>query len=268
MNNYYSPETILIVDDSEENLHLLTELLIEKEYEVRPALDGQSAIVAALAEPPDLILLDIVMPGIDGYQVCEQLKADQQTQDIPVIFLTALNEVSNKVKGFSLGAIDYITKPFQPEEVMARVEVHLAKQRLKKQLEEQNRRLQQEIEVRITAERQLRLLDRAIAASSNGIVITDAQLPDNPVVYVNSGFENITGYTAKEVVGEKCHFWQGIEISKAIAEKRNCQTVLRNFRKDGTPFWQELTISPVYDAQGLAQSNYLPFGHSTCSFLM
>ncbi|NER95704.1 MAG: PAS domain S-box protein [Symploca sp. SIO1B1] len=250
MNNYLSPETILIVDDSEENLHLLTELLIKNEYEVRPALDGESAIVAALAEPPDLILLDIVMPCIDGYQVCEQLKADQRTQDIPVIFLTARNEVSDKVKGFSVGAIDYITKPFQPEEVIVRVEVHLANQKLKKQLEEQNLRLQQEIEVRITAERQLRLLDRAIAASSNGIIITDAQLSDNPVVYVNSGFENITGYTAKEVIGENCRFWQGIELSKAIDEKRNCHTVLRNFRKDGTPFWQELTISPVYDAQG------------------
>ncbi|NET61284.1 MAG: PAS domain S-box protein [Symploca sp. SIO2E6] len=258
MNDYHSPETILIVDDSEENLHLLTKLLLEHKYEVRPALDGQSAIVAALAEPPDLILLDILMPGINGYQVCEQLKADERTKEIPIVFLTALQEVCDKVKGFSLGAIDYITKPFQTQEVIARVEAQLANQRLKKQLEEQNRRLQQEIAFRTAAEKQLRLLERAIAASSNGIVITDAQLPDNPVVYVNSGFENLTGYTAEEVMGKNCRFLQGMELEQtgrgqlrqAITEKQECQTVLRNFRKDGTPFWQELTISPVYDPQG------------------
>ncbi|NEP11661.1 MAG: PAS domain S-box protein [Symploca sp. SIO2C1] len=258
MNNYHSPETILIVDDSEDNLHLLTELLTENEYEVRPTLDGESAIVAALAEPPDLILLDILMSGIDGYEVCQQLKADERTKEIPIIFLSALDEICDKMKGFSLGAMDYITKPFQTEEVIARIEVQLANQRLRKQLEEQNRRLQQEIEIRTATEKKLRLLERAIAASSNGIVITDAQRSDNPVIYVNSGFERITGYTAEEVIGQNCRFLQGTEpeqtqitkLRQAIAEKKDCQTVLRNFRKDGTPFWQELTISPVYDVQG------------------
>lgn len=251
-------DKILIVDDRPNNLKLLGKILSQRGYKLHFANNGNQAIRLAKSMEPDLILLDIVMPEIDGYAVCKQLKADEKTNQIPIIFVSALNEAVDKIEAFAIGGVDFFTKPFQSDEIVARVETQLANQRLKKQLEEQNRRLQQEIEIRKTAEKQLRLLERAIAASSNGIVVSDAQLPDRRVIYVNSGFERITGYSAKEMVGKNCRFLQGsetkqpglMELRQAIAEGRDCQVVLRNFRKDGTPFWNELAISPVFDAEG------------------
>lgn len=108
---------------------------------MRPTRDGKLALNFARSNPPDLILLDIMMPGMDGYQVCEQLKACPQTKDIPVIFISALNELFDKVKAFSLGAVDYIAKPFQVEEVVARVENQLHLGRLSQQIVGQNARL-------------------------------------------------------------------------------------------------------------------------------
>ncbi len=131
-------QSILVVDDVLDNLRLLSGILADKNYMVRPVPDGVLAISAAQAEPPDLILLDIMMPEMSGYEVCEQLKTDERTRDIPVIFLSAKNEVMDKVKAFSLGAVDYITKPFQAEEVVARVETHLTLRNLQRRLTEQN----------------------------------------------------------------------------------------------------------------------------------
>jgi two-component system sensor histidine kinase/response regulator len=133
---------ILVVDDTPDNLRLLVSILAEQGYDVRPASDGEFALQSARATPPDLILLDIKMPGMDGYAVCQHLKADDRTRDIPVIFISALDEVTDKVKGFALGGVDYITKPFQAEEVFARVHTHLALQRLRKGLEEKNAALE------------------------------------------------------------------------------------------------------------------------------
>jgi len=123
-------ETILLVDDLADNLRVLIGILGEQDYKVRPARNGPQALLMARTSPPNLILLDIMMPGMDGYEVCQQLKADPQTHNIPIIFISALNEVLDKVKAFSLGAVDYITKPFQAEEVVARVETHLKLYRL------------------------------------------------------------------------------------------------------------------------------------------
>lgn len=128
---------ILIVDDTPANLRLLTGILAEHGYKVRAAPDGTLALQAAQSDPPDLILLDIRMPGMDGYVVCVQLKADERTRDIPVIFLSALSEAMDKVKAFSVGGVDYVTKPFQTTEVLARVETHLALRNLQKSLEQQ-----------------------------------------------------------------------------------------------------------------------------------
>ena len=127
---------ILVVDDTPDNLRLLMGILTERGYRVRPMPTGAQALSAIQAEPPDVILLDIKMPGMSGYEVCEQLKADEDTRDIPVIFLSALNEVVDKVKGFEVGGVDYITKPFQVEEVLARVETHLMLQKYRHHLEE------------------------------------------------------------------------------------------------------------------------------------
>jgi CheY-like chemotaxis protein len=132
---------VLIVDDTPENIQVLMETL-KGQYAIAAAINGEKAIKIALAEPqPDLILLDIIMPGMDGFEVCGRLKANPQTSDIPVIFLSALDDTANKVKGFMTGAVDYISKPFQPEEVQVRVSIHLTMNRLKRSLAEKNREL-------------------------------------------------------------------------------------------------------------------------------
>ena len=116
---------LLVVDDTPANLHLITSILKDCGFKVRPAPNGELALRAAKANPPDLILLDISMPGMDGYQVCERLKADPATAGIPVMFISALNETIDKVKAFRAGGVDYVTKPFQLEEVEARVRTQL-----------------------------------------------------------------------------------------------------------------------------------------------
>ena len=549
---------ILLVDDQPENLRLLTTMLSERGYKVRKAINGTLALNAVDLNKPDLIVLDIKMPELDGYEVCQRLKAREQTADIPVIFMSALEEVWDKVKAFEVGGVDYISKPFQVQEVLARIDNQLTIYRQQKQLEQQQQQLtsqnaqlqllltttkaiheasdfdsaleatlcqvcekigwdfgeiwipneettvleygsgwyakdesfeqfrrksellrfstnkgilrqiwlsqqpywfqdvsiepchvflrsqfakeiglkacfgvpiifnqqvlailvffkreasppegrlielvsalasqlssligrkrsesalresQQQLaamaanipgtvyrgvinedgeisflyiseggreltglapqeviaqperyleaihpedrtdfeetlrtsvktlkpsnhEYRIVStsgevkwvrdstryscldngdvivdgvaldisdrrqsEERLRLLDRAIAASSNGIIITDPLQPDNPVIYVNPGFEQITGYSINEVIGKNCRFLQGVETAQpplqelwtALQEQRECHVTLRNYRKDGTLFWNELSISPVRDTSGKL-TNYI-----------
>jgi two-component system sensor histidine kinase ChiS len=132
---------VLIVDDTPENIQVLMGTL-KDQYAIVAAISGEKALKMAVAEPrPDLILLDIMMPGMDGFEVCSRLKSDPQTRDIPVIFLSALDDTANKVKGFATGAVDYISKPFQPEEVHVRVNTHLTMSRLKRSLAEKNEEL-------------------------------------------------------------------------------------------------------------------------------
>ena len=145
VNGIRTKESVLIVDDNAENLRLLSRILTEKGYKVRPAPGGSLALKSVQSALPDLILLDINMPGMDGYEVCRRLKADERTRDVPVLFISGLSEVKDKIKGFSAGGVDYITKPFQHEEVLARVETHVSLARMHKRLTEQNSRLQQEI---------------------------------------------------------------------------------------------------------------------------
>lgn len=134
---------ILIVDDTPANLRMLADMLLERGYKVRPVSGGKLALQAAIANPPDLILLDVTMPELDGYEVCERLKAHESLKGIPVIFISALNETMDKVKAFSVGGIDYITKPFQFEEVAARVSTHLKLHTLQRELERHNHHLQE-----------------------------------------------------------------------------------------------------------------------------
>lgn len=128
---------ILIVDDHTENLHLLSQMLQRQGYRIRVANSGGRALAAVYANPPDLILLDIMMPDMDGYAVCEQLKRQPMTHDIPILFISALNDTVDKVKAFEVGGVDYITKPFQVQEVLARVETHLTLRRLRQELAQQ-----------------------------------------------------------------------------------------------------------------------------------
>ena len=137
---------ILIVDDTPVNLRLLSKMLVKQAYKVRAAPDGLLALTSAQAIPPDLILLDIKMPDMNGYEVCEALKADPRTRDIPIIFISALDQAEDKVKAFTFGGVDYITKPFQVEEVLARVETHLALRHLHRQLQATNAELARRLE--------------------------------------------------------------------------------------------------------------------------
>ncbi len=149
---YSGKGTILIVDDSPTNVGVLFDFLTNAGFKVLMAQDGETALLKANDDSPDVILLDIIMPGIDGFETCRRLKANQSTQDIPVIFMTALSQTSVVVKGFQLGAVDFITKPTQQEIVLARVISHLTIQKLRHSLQEQNMQLQQEIQQRHLAE--------------------------------------------------------------------------------------------------------------------
>lgn len=136
---------ILIVDDTPDNLRLLSQILTEHNYRVRVATSGQQALGSATLALPDLILLDIKMPGMDGFATCTALKTRRETRDIPVLFISALDDVTDKVRAFKVGGLDYITKPFQPEEVLARVETHLALHDLQRQLDQANCKMAQEL---------------------------------------------------------------------------------------------------------------------------
>src|SRR5438309_10054235 len=135
------PASILVVDDTPANLQVLAGMLKDRGYKVRPVPSGKLALLAARRDPPDLILLDINMPEMNGYEVCEHLKSDESLKGIPVIFISALTDQLDKVKAFATGGVDYITKPFQMEELHARVETHLKLRRLQTELEETNARL-------------------------------------------------------------------------------------------------------------------------------
>ena len=146
---------LLLVDDDLSSLQAMEAFLVHEGYEVRCALDGHTALMFAREDPPQLILLDVRLPDMNGFEVCRRLKQHQETADIPVIFISGLGETLDKVKGFGAGAVDYITKPFESEEVLARVEVHLTLRRLQKKVEAQNVQLGQEITNREQAQEAL-----------------------------------------------------------------------------------------------------------------
>ncbi|MGV1098859.1 response regulator [Thiovibrio sp. JS02] len=139
--------TVLIVDDTRENIDILIGAMTGS-YEMMVAMDGQTALEIAQSVVPQLILLDIMMAGMDGYEVCRRLKESPLTRDIPVIFLTALTEISSKTRGFRCGAVDYITKPFEVEEIRARVKTHLSLQLARQDLARQNELLEKHVQAR------------------------------------------------------------------------------------------------------------------------
>jgi putative two-component system response regulator len=140
---------ILIVDDTVTNLHILSEMLEQRGYITRPVPNGKLALRAIEIEPPDLILLDITMPEMDGFEVCQRLKANKVLKDIPVIFISALTETLDKVKAFGVGGVDYITKPFQIDEVYARIDTHLKVRRLQLELEKTIQTLEERVQQQV-----------------------------------------------------------------------------------------------------------------------
>ncbi len=154
--------TILVIDDNPANLAIAVNFLEEYGFTILVSGTGKSGIMRAQYAHPDLILLDIIMPDIDGFETCRQLKQDAETRDIPVIFMTALSDMQDKVTGFELGAVDYVTKPIQKEELLARVRVHLQLRTLTQTLEEQNHRLKAEVQQRVTTETALQQLNQQL----------------------------------------------------------------------------------------------------------
>jgi PAS domain S-box-containing protein len=225
-------ENILVVDDRPESWRLLSGVLTQQGYAVRLVRDGRLAVAAAQAEPPDLVLLDIMMPQMDGYEVCSQLKASERTRDIPVIFLSAKGKKFDKVKAFSIGGADYITKPFQVEEAVARVENQLKIRRLQKQIMEQNARLSQEKSERELAEAARRSTDAKLASAFRACPdpIALATFPEGRFLEVNDSFCKFFGYPRSQVIGNT-----GIEInlSQIIASSGEFVKELREKRSIG-----------------------------------
>ncbi|MUG97491.1 response regulator [Scytonema sp. UIC 10036] len=191
--------TILIVDDNPINLQILFALLANADFQVLAADDGESAIQIAETSYPDLILLDVLMPNMDGFETCRRLKSNAATQDIPIIFLTASLQKADKVKGLNIGAVDYITKPLENEEVLARVKIHLSLRNLTKRLQEQNTRLETEISDRQQAEKKIQEQAALLDITTDAIFVRDA---NNLIRYWNKGAENLYGWTAEEAIGK------------------------------------------------------------------
>ena len=208
--------TILVVDDELESLKLLTTLLVAEGYQVRPADSGELALASVAAKPPDLILLDVFMPGIDGLEACRRLKAEPRSQNVPIIFLSAAREIEQRVEGLRLGAVDFISKPFRREELLARVATHLELARLRTRLEDHvvkrttafclaNLQLQLELVSRRRAEEALRESEqrfRDIADSAPVMIWVHG--PDKSQMFYNKQVSIFTGRPIGDLTDRGC----------------------------------------------------------------
>ncbi|MCP4196458.1 MAG: response regulator, partial [Proteobacteria bacterium] len=252
MNNGYR-EKILIADDMPENLRLLSGVLAGKGYEVRPVPSGRLALSGALATPPDLILLDIRMPGMGGYEVCEQLKADERTRDIPVIFISALNETVDKIRGFSAGGVDYITKPFQEGEVLARVRVHLSLRNMQRSLENEITERKQAEETLI---REKQFTEIALDSQIDTFFVFEPAT--GKAIRWNKAFREISGYTDKEIASLKApnSYYGSEDLEKAatfiesVLSEGNGKIELSMICKDGHKILTEYEVSILSQEQG------------------
>ncbi len=277
-SNWRKP-VILTVDDDPNNLSVVRDCLVGCNYTILVAEDGESAVQRADYARPDLILLDIMMPGIDGYETCRRLKALESTMEIPVIFMTALAETGHKVKGLEVGGVDYITKPFQREELLARISVHLHTRELTRRLREANELLETRVEERTTelaqtidalhdeimerkrAEEERVRLARAIEQAAEAIFMSDAQWL---ITYVNPAFERMTGYSRDEIIGKhtrilKSHTHESgyyHQIRETLGSDNVWSGRLTTRKKDSSFFEADTTVSAVKDSKG-AIINYV-----------
>ncbi|BAZ46314.1 response regulator receiver modulated diguanylate cyclase/phosphodiesterase [Chondrocystis sp. NIES-4102] len=198
------PQNILIVDDIVDNLRVLSQTLNEQGYKIRCAKNGVTAIKAASMVIPDLILLDINMPDMNGYEVCQRLKAQVETQDVPVIFLSALDDVLDKVKAFEVGGVDYITKPFQVEEVLVRVKNHLALQSAKAEVFGLNQILEQKVKERTI---QLKIANEQLAATNEQLTqeILERQKAEKRLIQ-DALYDSLTGLANRTLLMERIDF--------------------------------------------------------------
>jgi DNA-binding response OmpR family regulator len=193
--------TILVIDDSQASLRLLSEVLTAEGYQVTPANSGELALATVAANPPELIMLDIQMPGLNGFEVCRRLKAGPESRDIPIIFISAFGESGERVEGLKLGAVDFVNKPFQREELLARVRIHLELRRLRVRLENQgadlrrlNEQLQDELTERDRVEKALRESYAELAVALANVKSLSGLLP---ICSSCKGIRDDTGYWSR-----------------------------------------------------------------------
>jgi diguanylate cyclase (GGDEF)-like protein len=245
---------ILLVDDQPHNLNVLSDLLEEQGYEVRQALNGAMALAAAAIAPPDLILLDINMPEMDGYTVCQRLKADATTRGIPVIFVSALDEAWDKVKAFSVGGVDYIAKPFKVIEVLARVENHLKIQHLQRELLAQNRQLQQAIQEL----QRLAVLDELTQVANRRrcqdyleMQWQESQVKEQPLSLILCSLDRLQAYNEREghQAGDRCLLQVAQAIQRLLPQPEHLIG-----RYEGATFALILPATDHNQAQQIAES--------------
>ena len=268
--------TVMIVDDETENLRVLATLLSQQGHTVRSFSNGKAALKSAQADPPNLILLDIRMPHMDGFEVCTQLKANASTKDIPVLFLSAIDAPGDKVRAFELGGDDYIAKPFQSEEVLARINTHLTVSRYRRDLENMNRKLEvlveertedlieankslrKEIEVRRSAQAAHEESEeryRSIVTTANeGIVTVDPQMM---ITFANAAMAQLIGSSVDDIVGRHSLDFIPEEdrediLSRFKDRERGVgeQFEGRIVRKDGQIRWVHRSSSPIMAPDG------------------
>ncbi len=192
-----SKNIILVVDDSRTYLVVLSQILKKQGYKVETASNGKQALNSVQSTLPDLILLDIQMPEMDGYEVCQKLKADDKTRDIPIIFISGLNEIFDKLKAFNLGGVDYISKPFKKEDVLARVETHLKLHSLQQQLAAQNQELQKTLEELRNTQQELIQAEKMAALGQ--LIAGVAHEINNPLSAINSSVMTINEFLSKTI---------------------------------------------------------------------
>ncbi|MGB7441459.1 MAG: adenylate/guanylate cyclase domain-containing protein [Coleofasciculaceae cyanobacterium] len=258
--NFYQGD-ILIVDDNPTNLGVLFNFLTDSGFKVLVAQDGESALQKAELAHPDLILLDIMMPGMDGFETCRRLKEKDHIQDIPIIFMTALSETADKVKGFKLGAVDYLTKPVQQEEVRARVTTHLMLRNLQKKLEEQNLQLQLEIKERRQVEECLRQAEEKYRTIFENATegIFQASL-DGRYITANPSLAIIFGYDSpEELISKVTDISQQVYVEPtrlddllALMQREDKLSEVESqvYRQDGSVIWISENIDAVRDDNG------------------
>jgi PAS domain S-box-containing protein len=270
MNTAHSGR-ILVVDDATANLQILTNLLTEHGYAVHPASTGKLALEFVQTIIPDLILLDIRMPGMDGYEVCRRLKADERTESIPVIFISILEDERDKVKGFQAGAVDYITKPFQPDEVLARVGTHLRLRELTERLEQKvgerteelmiaNQRLQGEIIERRQAEEALRKSEEKYRIVADNTYDWEFWMsPEEEFIYISPSCKELTGYDPDRFLADPGLMERIIhpdDRSRYADHRRAAEHMAhgiqeyRIIRPGGETLWIEHVCRPVFDETG------------------
>ncbi len=261
--DYGLRQRILIVDDVHANIRLLADSL-SGNYELIAATSGREALGCASAkDPPDLILLDIMMPEMDGYEVLRELKGNSRTRGIPVIFITAMGDDTHEIKGLEAGAVDYITKPFNPAVVNARVQTHLEfkhyrdhlRQMVQQRTEELTRsyeNLLKEISERKQAEKDRKRLIKAIEQAEESFIITD---PKGKIQYVNPAFERTTGYSREEAIGQDIIALESgkheepvhAKIWETICQGNTWRGITPCRKKDDTLYQSESAVSPVFD---------------------